>query len=41
MATFIYLLQMETETTNFHLCAANKNGKLKFIFLGWQTINDN
>jgi hypothetical protein len=29
------------ETTNFHLFAANGNGKRKFVFIGWQMINSN
>ncbi len=29
------------EITNFHLFAANGNGKQKFVFLGWQMINSN
>ncbi len=26
---------------NFHLFTANRNGKRKFLFLGWETINGN
>ncbi len=31
----------ETETVNSYLFAANRNGKQKFVFLGWQTVNGN
>jgi hypothetical protein len=33
--------KQETESTFFHLFASNRNGKRKFIFLGWQMINGN
>jgi hypothetical protein len=31
----------KTETANFHLFAANENGKRRFVILGRQTINGN
>ncbi len=38
----IYIQKSElTENGIFHLFAENRNGKLKFVFLGGQTVNDN
>jgi hypothetical protein len=35
------IYKRETETANFRLFAANGNRKLKFVFLGQQTISGN
>jgi hypothetical protein len=37
---FVYCKQ-EAETENFRLIAENGDGKWKFVFLSWQTINGN
>ncbi len=37
----VYIQKTELTENNFHVFAANGNGKRKFVFLGWQKVKSN